>query len=242
MSKAHGLLRHAALSAIAAFAMGVGVFTAPPVAAANPSSITPGARIDVEHSDTVSKCTVGPYVTYRQNGEKRYAALSAGHCGSHGEPVFWTDGNGTRRLVGNLFNPYDDIMGSVARDYVLIPLDVGLVNPAVSGMYEPVNIMTMNELSSRIVNGTPTTVCAAGTSSGERCGPLVSASGRTGRIEAKFPSEHGDSGGPVWVKTNDGIRIIGLLRGTPSTDSSISVIVPIEMPLIAYDVKLVVAG
>lgn len=223
-------------------ALAVGSLVPAVAASASPNDdITPGSRIIIGHGDgSLSTCTVGPYVSFGYGDEKRYGALTAGHCGDAGDIVYRETSDGQREHISNLFAPVNttDPTGT-RRDYSLLPLDRAYVNPSIEGVYPPRGVVLVRELSAAYQQGTPVTLCAAGITTGMRCGPLVEVDA-TGHIGARFPSDHGDSGGPVWAKTSDGIRMVGLLRGNLIRDPSISVVVPIDMPLLAYDAKLVI--
>ena len=230
--KAYGRLALMMLAAV------MSIVTASPVnAAPSTTPLFPGDQVFVVHSDaTVSTCTVGPYVSFAGNdGATRYGAVTAGHCGNDGDDVYRVRSDGSREMVSKIFGAVND---KTSLDYALLPLNRAYVSQG--GPYTPNGVMLTQELAAASFRGTDVSVCAAGIATGTRCGPLVEVVG--GRIHAKFPSDHGDSGGPVWVNTANGTEVVGILRGNLLADPSVSVIIPIGVPLNAYGVKLVVAA
>lgn len=227
---------------IAALLLVVSMLLAPSSPAAPVSGIAPGSRVIIGHQDgSLSTCTVGPYVSFGDSDDKRYGALTAGHCGQAGDVVLRETADGRREHVSNLFAPVNSTDAAGTRqDYTLMPLNTAYVNPNIEGKLAPRGVVVMRELLAAHLSGAPVTLCASGITTGTRCGPLVEVEAN-GHIGARFPSEHGDSGGPVWADTPDGAQMVGLLRGNLIRDPSISVIIPISMPLVAYDAKLVVS-
>ena len=213
------------------------VMAAPVNAAPSAAPLFPGDQVFVVHSDaTVSTCTVGPYVSFTGNdGSSRYGAVTAGHCGDDGDDVYRVRSDGSRELISKIFGAVND---KTSLDYALLPLDRAYISQG--GPYTPHGVMLTQELAAASFRGSNVSVCAAGITTGTRCGPLVEVVG--GRIHARFPSDHGDSGGPVWVNTANGTEVVGILRGNLLADPSVSVIIPIGVPLNAYGVKLVVAA
>ncbi len=236
MTLPRNVLRVTTAALVAAFVsvMGAQVATADPV-----PPVLPGSKVHVVHADaTASTCTVGPYVSYRSPaGEKLYAAITAGHCGDNGDAVYRVRGDGSREHISNIFGAVND---RTSNDYALLPLNTSYVNPKAGVPYTPQGIILVQELAAASVQGVPVSLCSYGVSTGDRCGPLVEVVG--GRIHAKFPSSHGDSGGPVWANTANGEEVVGILRGNLIADPSVSVIIPIGVPLTAYTASLVVVA
>lgn len=197
----------------------------------------PGDQVFVVHSDaSISTCTVGPYVSFTGNdGATRYGAVTAGHCGEDGDDVYRVRSDGSREMVSKIFGSVND---KTSRDYALLPLNRAFVSQG--GPYTPNGVVLTQELAAASFQGMDVSLCAAGVTTGTRCGPLTEVVG--GRIHARFPSDHGDSGGPVWVRTANGTEVVGILRGNLLADPSVSVIIPIGVPLNAYGVKLLVAS
>lgn len=233
------LLKAASIAAAITLTMEV---LLPHVSAAVPEDISPGERIVIANANGQwSTCSLGPYVRFTSDGSTpRYAALTAGHCGSEGDAVYRLTSDDRREHIGALFAPVNDRNAGGARlDWSLIPLDPSYVNSSIDSTYPPRGIMLLEELAQAHRRGEPVNLCAAGTTTGVRCGPLVDVNPH-GYIGARFPSDHGDSGGPVWAQTAEGAKVVGLLRGNLTRDESVSVIVPIQLPLRAYDAKLLI--
>ena len=227
-------LSRLALTALAAV---MSVLAAAPANAAPTDPLHPGDQVFVVHADdSVSTCTVGPYVSFPgSDGDTRYGAVTAGHCGDNGDNVYRRRGDGSRELVSQIYGAIND---KTSLDYALLPLNRAFVSQG--GPYTPSGVMLTQELAAAAFQGVDVSLCASGITTGTRCGPLVEVIG--GRIHARFPSDHGDSGGPVWVNTANGAEVVGILRGNLLADPSVSVVIPIGVPLNAYGVKLVVAG
>ncbi|WP_148223343.1 hypothetical protein [Segniliparus rotundus] len=198
----------------------------------------PGATITVPHnnSDTQSRCTLGPYVSI---GDGRIGALTAGHCGADGDEVDW---NG--RKVGMLYHPVyvKDANGVTLRDFaVIIPtVSAPFNNPDIMASKPVASFYTTQELSQLLAAGQPVNVCTYGATTGLRCGALTGSSTSTEKVIAHFPSDHGDSGGPVWIDTPTGTWVVGILTAVPNSDPSSSIVVPIEDPATTYQVKVTV--
>lgn len=217
-------------------AASVALGAAPVSAAAPVVPVLPGDQVLVVHDDaSISTCTVGPYVSFDgKDGNRRYGAVTAGHCGANGDIVFRETRDGGRERISAIYGAVND---QTTNDSALLPLDRAYVNPG--GPYTPTGVMLVQELASVAYQGASMSLCAAGATTGTRCGPLVEVVG--GRIHARFPSDHGDSGGPVWANTRNGAEIVGILRGNLIADPSVSVIIPIAAPLTTYAAKLVIA-
>jgi len=236
--KAMNALRGAAMTAVmtAVSLVSVGVASADP----DVQPVLPGDEVFVVHEDqTVSTCTVGPYVSYMgKDGDKRFGAVTAGHCGDNGDEVYRErDADGFREHISTVFGAVND---KTNHDYALLPLDRSFINPSTGSPYTPQGIAMVQELAAASLTGQEVSICAAGITTGVRCGPLVEVVG--GRIHARFPSDHGDSGGPVWVNTAHGTEVVGILRGNLLADPSVSVVIPIGVPLVAYEARLVTYG
>jgi hypothetical protein len=220
----------AALSLIAALA----AILAPAPVSADPygnfSELVPGSDIRVEDSaGNASGCTLGPYVSIK--GES-VGALTAGHCGQDGDRVYW---RGTQ--VGTLWRP-------VKRDHfdygIIVPVtghESVFSNPDLAGAYRPVSFYFAEELAQRLAEGAQITACSYGATTGRRCGPLRASDTDNWIITADFPSDHGDSGGPVWADTPDGTWVIGTLVARYDGTGR-SIVVPIAESLYGYGVKL----
>jgi hypothetical protein len=238
--------RRIAAAAVAAIAVlfGIGSVVSAPSASAAPSLssyLVPGSQLTIYHDDgTASDCTAGPGVSF---GAGRRGVITAGHCGKDGDHVYWVDGNGRERQVGDLFHPIDKTINFDMYDFALVPVDSSMIDTPVIGKYNPITYLTGREISNLMKSGDPIHLCSYGIASGERCGdPIIENTyGTSPRITSTFRSDHGDSGGPVYAKRTDGsVGIVGVLRGQENTTKN-SVIVPIELALDMYNVKLSVS-
>ena len=226
-------LRTAAAVAAAVAAM-LPVF--PGTAQAAAPKINPGDQIAVLHRDgATSSCSVGPYVSL---GDGRYGALTAGHCGKDGDPVYWINPNGKAREVGSLYKPVNKMTSAgVSLDYGLVPVDSTYVDPAIEGE-RVVDLATLDDIV-EVRGEQRLKVCSVGNTSGYRCGTMRRVDSDSKLIVADFQSDHGDSGGPVWVPTDNGAVVVGLLYGGENGTGN-SLVTPIELPIEAYSVRLTV--
>jgi len=206
----------------------------PSVASAYAPQIRPGDTIGFRDSsgESTHTCTIGPFV---DSIEGITMALTAGHCGEFGDKVYWEDPAGNIRKVGALFDPrYGDTKSVFKTDHSLVVLKA----PAkASATVRGESIVGIAPIASLEV-GTP--LCALGRRSGYRCGSVVHVDNDIRVISADFESGPGDSGGPVWISTPEGARIVGLLYGGGFHRSKeVSKIVAIETPLEDYRATLI---
>lgn len=208
----------------------------PATANADALKIVPGDKITVARDGgALSGCTVGPYMSL---GNGKYGALTAGHCGEDGDPVYWNDGTGRGKLVSHLYQPVaEKTAEGVNLDYAMIPLRDDQVSPSVQGA-NIVDLATLEELQEASLRR-DIPLCSVGITSGFRCGKLHSISFSQKLLVSDFKSDHGDSGGPVWIPTKKGAQIVGILYGGVDSTGR-SLITPIEIPLEAYAAKLTV--
>ena len=212
------------VSVIAAFSVTASVCAAP-VAAAD-TYVTPGDPIVISEADgSGGICTLGPYMVV--NGV--YGAITAGHCGSSGATVSLKNDDGSLVPLAKLSGSTD----TDSADSAFVPLPSPLIDPAASilGTLPVEGAVDMPEVMQSIQLGsTPLRVCATGVASARRCGNVIGANPGYNRIYARFPSDHGDSGGPVWADgVRGGVRVVGILRGKLNDDPSVSVIFPISV-------------
>ena len=191
-------LRYLILAAAAAGAFAAAVT---PAAAADGVTVFPGMEIRQEST----MCTLG-YVD-----PVARIAFSAGHCRGNG-PV--TDRNG--RLIGMVTTSRDNTPnGSIVRvdegisDYETITLaaDVEVSNILPDGR------VLVADAAAPIAVGAP--VCHFGIVTGESCGTIEAVNNGWFTMTNGVVSQRGDSGGPVYVRTDDGKAvIIGLFNST----------------------------
>ena len=87
------------------------------------------------------------------------------------------------------------------------------------GNYLVQTLLSGKELRDAMNTGGRFEACSVGMSSGERCGSLLEI-GDNGTFVAGFPSEHGDSGGPIFVRTaskGDYVAVIGIQDAVSKT-------------------------
>jgi len=205
----------------------------PSVASAYAPQIRPGDTIGIRDSlGRSSGCTIGPFV---DGIDGITTALTAGHCGEFGDKVYWTDPAGNTRKVGSIFDPKtEEDKSGFANDHALVILKSPAMASTTIRGEGIVGIASFDALKV----GTP--LCSLGKTSGYRCGRVVETDPDRRTISADFFSDHGDSGGPVWVSTPEGARIVGLLYGGgfgPDLEE-VSMIASIETPLKDYGAKL----
>lgn len=236
-SKLRSLVGRAALLFTAAGIVSTAFAT--PAQAISTQNVVPGATLIVVHADGSdrSMCTAGPVVSLRDGGR---AFTTAGHCGKDGDTVYWdnANGNGNRQRIGTLYHPVDDVLHGTINDYAIFAVDESFIDMRVAGTYTPTTLFTLKDVRASLNTSRDLPICSVGVTSGTRCGNVTTVDS-DGTIEADFVSDHGDSGGPVYVPTTDGKHavIVGILRGHDNITGD-SVIVPIEAPLTAYNVKL----
>ena len=216
---------------------------AAPVSHAAVVQVGPGDSIVVEESDGYHPCTLGPYVVIDGT---QFGALTAGHCGADGAPVYPTTvkcGDAScvySKPIGTIYRPFEgkgNIDNTNGYDYALVKLDKSVMTD--DGRVNGVKIdgALSLEAVSKLVDDSPNAqVCSMGRMSGYRCGTLVSATPNTGRIRTKMFAQKGDSGGPVWVNINGESKMIGTLQGgfgegDSSTDTLVS---PLDKPVTDY--------
>ena len=186
---------------LAAAAVGAFAAAVSPAAAAEGVTVFPGMEIRQESI----MCTLG-YVD-----PVARIAFSAGHCRGNG-PV--TDRNG--RLIGVVTTSRDNTPdGSVVRidevisDYETITLaaDVAVSNILPDGR------ALVADTGAPLAVGAP--VCHFGIVTGESCGTIERVNNGWFTMTNGIVSQRGDSGGPVYVMTDDGkAAIIGLFNST----------------------------
>jgi len=174
---------------------------APVMAHADPVAVYPGMEI---HQDT-NRCTLG-FVDLQTR-----TAFSAGHCHASG-PVTDQAGN----VIGHqtLYTDNTPNGATIATDHpitdwetiALLP-DVALNDVLPGGrplVVDPV-----------IVPAAGQQVCHFGVASGESCGTVEAVNNGWFTMANGVVSQKGDSGGPVYVPTDDGrAAIVGMFNST----------------------------
>lgn len=224
-------------SVLAAASMSVSVVLAP-VSNAEGAYITPGDAIIVTNGDSGGLCTLGPYMEV----DGVYGAVTAGHCGDDGSTVSLRTTSGNPLPISKLHGSTD----TETTDSAFIPLSASLVEPSASilGKFPVEGAMDMPEILGVLHNPAiaPTRVCSTGVTSDTRCGNITGVSLTYNRIYARFPSDKGDSGGPVWAAGDDGVRVVGILRGKLMSDPTLSVILPISVAIREQGGRLLSVG
>ena len=167
--------------------------------------LAPGDPIVIKNGNDYSHCTAGASV----NAQGHQGIITAGHCGSAGDPVL-IQGEGGRwmqvsTVARSTFNPATGI------DAAFIPLAGGQGTQHVRSASVTTN--------SGLIRGTK--VCSLGVVSGYRCGSVLTVAAN--RVLVDFPSAHGDSGGPVWA----GGQVVGIVRAIAGDQPNTTVVFPI---------------
>ena len=173
----------------------------PAPAQASPVPVYPGMEIHQGHN----VCTLG-YVD-----PKLRLAFTAGHCRADG-PVTDKDGNFIGGLALYRDNTPDGSTVSttdVISDYEAI----GLAVDAVPNNRLPVGRPLVSDPSVAIHPGV--TVCHFGVATGESCGNVEAVNNGWFTMAHGVVSQKGDSGGPVYVPTDNGRAVVvGLFNST----------------------------
>jgi hypothetical protein len=194
-----------------------GSATADPALIAQPGdemgTNTPSGKIRV--------CTLG-FLT--MTTDPTPAFLTAGHCAPEvGIPVFWNpDGIGARKVVGysRVVQFAGDEVGST--DIALIDVGLGVdfsKSAVLNGGVSVSGVSTAADLE----RYNPT-LCKQGYVSGRTCGRIVKFIG-SDKLTFETPSDHGDSGSPVYAVWPDGtFTAVGLLNGSPVNNEGVAVV------------------
>ena len=186
-------------------AAAIGVAIAPVVfpaqAHAAPVAVYPGMEI---HQDT-NVCTLG-FVEPALR-----IAFTAGHCRGSG-PVTDKDGN----FIGGLALYRDNTPdgSTVATNDVIADYEaIGLATDATPNNVLPGGRVLVSDPSVTVHPGQP--VCHFGVSTGESCGTVEAVNNGWFTMAHGIVTQKGDSGGPVYVQSNDGRAIlVGLFNST----------------------------
>jgi hypothetical protein len=188
---------------VVAAAIGVAIAPVgvPTPAQAAPVAVYPGMEI---HQDT-NVCTLG-FVEPALR-----IAFTAGHCRGSG-PVTDKDGN----FIGGLAMYRDNTPdgSTVATNDVISDYEaIGLATDAMPNDVLPGGRPLVSDQNVTVRPGMP--VCHYGVSTGESCGVVEAVNNGWFTMRDGVVTKKGDSGGPVYVPSNDGRAImIGLFNST----------------------------
>jgi len=170
-------------------------------AQASPVVVYPGMEI---HQDT-NVCTLG-YVD-----PPLRIAFTAGHCRGSG-PVTDKDGNFIGSLA--LFRDNTPNGATVATDHLIADYEaIGLANEVVANNILPDGRALDSDPKVVAKPGQP--VCHFGVITGESCGTVQSVNNGWFTMANGVVSQKGDSGGPVYVQTDNGRAVIvGMFNST----------------------------
>jgi hypothetical protein len=173
----------------------------PALAQAAPVPVYPGMEI---HQDN-NLCTLG-YVDPNLR-----VAFTAGHCRGSGN-VTDKDGN----FVGGMAVYRDNVPdGSTVKttDSILDYEGIGLATDAIPNNVLPGGRVLVSDPGVVVKPGEP--VCHFGVSTGESCGTVEAVNNGWFTMAHGIVSQKGDSGGPVYVTTDDGrALLVGLFNST----------------------------
>lgn len=190
------------LSAFAATAAAVvALVSSPATAHAAAVAVYPGMEI---HQDN-TLCTLG-YVD-----PKLGVAFTAGHCRGSGT-VTDKDGNVIGGMAVYRDNTPDGSTVSTT-DTITDYEDIGLAKDAIPNNVLPGGRILVTDPSVVLKPGEP--VCHFGVTTGESCGTVESVNNGWFTMSHGIVSQKGDSGGPVYVPTDDGRAVlVGLFNST----------------------------
>jgi hypothetical protein len=195
-------LRAFALAIVATAALSVAQVLSPAPAKANPAGIVyPGMEI----RQGTNACTVG-FVDLRTR-----TAYTAGHCRGTGV-VMDRDGNVVGRQTNFRDNTPDG--ATVTTDHQIIDWEAIALAPDVPmNDILPVGRALVSDPTIAPLQGQP--VCHFGVVTGESCGTVEAVNNGWFTMTNGVVSQKGDSGGPVYVPTDDGRAVIvGMFNST----------------------------
>jgi hypothetical protein len=176
----------------------LGLFAATPAASASAAANTiaaPGIPIFQTMDGQGSRCTLG-YTARNAEGDR--LAVTAGHCGTVGQPVY----NAAHRVIGDYVAVQPDDLEKRIYGYAIIR-----VRPEVA--------LSAWVTSSFAIEGHGQArpgdyVCMFGTTSGMRCSTVATVTVQAGTLTGAI-SQSGDSGGPL-IRMSDH-ALVGILIG-----------------------------
>lgn len=187
----------------------------------------PGVVISQHQPDGSSKdCTVGPAVVG--------GVLTAGHCdkASGGEVFVFLTAEGGPDSAGfyrGTKKPEVDSEGrpvpedGVVRDFTELLTDTAPGVTRIAGHYPVAGVLTV-EATRSLEPDTP--ICVDGAVTGVSCGPLLNAD-EGGLMSIGVETDHGDSGGPVFVVDRQGrAALAGLVYGGDGPDTAATYLEP----------------
>lgn len=190
----------AALLALLA-ALSTALAAAPVAAAAGAPVAAPGMPILQDAGTT--RCTLG-YAARTSAGER--LAVTAGHCGKTGDPVF----DRGRRIIGRYIAVQPDDLDTATYGYSLIQVRPDV---ALSAWLTP-TFAIRGQAQAAVGDD----VCLFGTTSGMKCAAVATITRDAGTLTGSL-SAGGDSGGPI-VRMRDH-ALVGILIGhDPDTDTT----------------------
>jgi len=176
-------------------AMSFFVVTTPSAHAVESLQLTAGSGFFFVVDGERHSCTLGPLVTWVENGDTKYGGLTAGHCGRNGVPV-------TARRNG-------DVIGHITRNHTSGGMDIAVVQ-FLDPMYVQRSIIPAKDFADAVVGQK---VVIHGDSTTVATGVVVGKYGEPS-IEVTAHTEHGDSGGPVYGIDSEGkYSILGIVQG-----------------------------
>lgn len=163
----------------------------------NPGGIVPGGRI--VNATKSTECSVG----YLTHVEKRVFVLTAGHCGEVGDEFHVSTPEGEDVHVGQMVE--SEYLVSGQEDYGLIEI----TNPNVAlGTFPTAMALVKWEDINWIEKNRPR-ICRLGYRTGLSCGAYLGVDER-GILQFRGYVDHGDSGGPVFAETDEGLVAVGI--------------------------------
>lgn len=193
-----------------------------------PGQLVPGARI---HNTTAAKVCSAGWLVRRQ---EQVFLLTAGHCGHLGDTFAVATPDGEETSFGVVVETVDD-PGSAA-DYALIQVFSDLAGAYRAGPgQEPVTAAA--RLQDEIGPGDE--ICRLGFRTGLSCGALrgVDTDGR--RFRFAGVTDHGDSGGPVFLRHDGEMTPLGIVSGSPRGDDTLVIAEALTPVLHLHDLELI---
>lgn len=167
--------------------------------------VTPGSFILNKTKDT--SCSTGWIV----GADDRNFILTAGHCGDRGDEFYLPDGE---TYIGQMVESmYVEAGGA---DYGLIELSA---NAPVNSSPQFKDLKLLGWRGYDWIEENDPRICHLGYRTGLSCGDYLEIT-PGGNVTFRGFSDHGDSGGPVFALTDEGIYAVGVLSGSGIGDAS----------------------
>lgn len=178
--------------------------------------VTPGSYI---LNKTGSKsCSTGWIVGQKE----RYFILTAGHCGKRGDNFYLPDGT---TYIGQMVESMYVKVGDA--DYGLIELSP---NAPVDSSPQFKNLKLLGWRGYDWIEENDPRICHLGYRTGLSCGDYLEIT-PGGNVTFRGFCDHGDSGGPVFALTKDGMYAVGVLSGNGIGDASRTYSMAIQPPM-----------